>query len=171
MAELTAPRPAEYHSEDIGLNQLAVWTHPTAPNEPLPPNDSFLPEQEFSTTAGEEYFLEPDNQRDLQRILRDSRLRSKLIAGGVVVAVLALSAIAYVYWPAAVEKTDTAKAEIPSTVQSAPVVPVQAVPRNAERAFVEPSAVAWPHLPLSTEAFPKIGEAAQVTHGRPRVVR
>ena len=171
MVEATAARLKGYNSAEIAIGQLVdLWDPPMVSSEAPSADEGFQYEKAFDATAGNEHFYQPSDESDMHQILRGSGSQGKLITGITVLATLALGALAYVYWPAAVEKTDIENAEVTSAVQSAPgsaaqspaVAPVEAAPRRSEPTFVAPAVLAWPDLPPTgtVAAFPQIAAAA-----------
>jgi hypothetical protein len=152
-----------YSSADSGADHAAdSWVSPIAPTESSPTNDSFLRDQAFGATPGDDEFYQPARESDWQPILTSFRSHRKLIVGTAMVAALSVVGLAYAFWPSAGEKATTQAAETTSAVQSSPVAPVPAAPRISEPSRAGLSVVAWPDLPASgtLEASPQIAAAA-----------
>jgi hypothetical protein len=131
-AELTPPFSG-YNSTENGIGQAmgASWTSLPA-TEPPHPDDSFPREQDFDATTGDAHFFQPPEERDLHKTLTGSGLQHKLITGSVVVAMLAIGAFSYAFWPTALEKKEAQSVEAASIEQSAPVAPIEPAAQLAE---------------------------------------
>ena len=164
-ADLSKTTLNAYSSVESSVDHLAnSWGPPIAPTELSHADDSFLGEQAFGATLGDEHLFEPAQQSDLHQILTSFGSRRKLIVGSAVVATLGVAALAYVFWFSAGEKTRTQTAETTATVQSSPVA---ADPRTPAPYPASVSAPAWPDPPASApvEASPQVAPAARTGGG------
>jgi Bacterial SH3 domain len=164
-ADLSKTTLNAYSSVESSVDHLAnSWGPPIAPTESSHADDSFLGEQAFGATLGDEHLFKPAQQSDLHQILTSFGSRRKLIVGSAVVATLGVAALAYVFWFSAGEKTRTQTAETTATVQSSPVA---ADPRTPAPYPASVSAPAWPDPPASApvEASPQVAPAARTGGG------
>ena len=167
-ADLSKTTLNAYSSAESSVDHLAnSWGPPIAPTESSHADDSFLGEQAFGATLGDEHLFKPAQQSDLHQILTSFGSRRKLIVGSAVVAALGVAALAYVFWFSAGEKTTTQTAETTATVQSSPVAPVRADPRTPAPYPTPLSVPAWPDPPASApvEASPQVAPAARTGGG------
>jgi hypothetical protein len=140
-ADLSETTLDAFSSAESSVDHLAnSWGPPIAPTDSSHADDSFLGEQAFGATLGDE---QPAQQSDLHKIL--------------------VAALAYVFWFSAGEKTRTQTAETTATVQSSPVAPVRADPRTPAPYPASFSVPAWPDPPASApvEASPQVAPAAR----------
>jgi hypothetical protein len=163
-ADLSETTLNAYSSAESRVDHLAnSWGPPIAQTESSHADDSFLGEQAFSATLGDDHLFKPAWQRDLYQILTSFGSRRKLIVGSAVVATLGVAGLAYVFWFSAGERTMTQTAETTATVKSSPVAPVRASPGTPAPYPAPLSVVAWPDPPASgpIEASPQVAPAAR----------
>jgi hypothetical protein len=167
--ELTGARLHEHSSGRLGLDEVA--TGPSiVPTEPSPADDSFLREQDFGATAGDEHFFYPAKEHELQQILRGSGSQRKLIAGSVVVVALTVGALAHFFWPASGGKQIETE-QVSPAVDSAPAASVQAAPRATEASLVAPTAISASDLPTSLNSSPSASTAPTATSSTTETAR
>jgi hypothetical protein len=81
-ADLSKTTLNAYSSAESSVDHLAnSWGPPIAPTESSHADDSFLGEQAFGATLGDEHLFEPAQQSDLHQILTSFGSRRKLIVG------------------------------------------------------------------------------------------
>jgi Bacterial SH3 domain len=152
-ADLTEVALDGYRSPRSRVDMARSWAPPISPLEPATDGDTSLEEETFDAIPADEHLFQPAERSDISQILIGG-LQRKLIVGAAIVATLAVGVLAYLFWPAAGEKTKTETAEAAPAAQSEPDITGQAAPRIPEA----PTAVASPNLPPSgiIESSPQI---------------
>jgi hypothetical protein len=162
-AELTDTGLDGHNSPRGRIDVAPSWAPPISPMEPAADGDPYLGEETFDTAPPDEHLFQTAERSDIYEILMGFGLQQKLIAGGAVVATLAVGILACLFWPAADEKTKTETATAASAVESEPEITGHAAPRIPERSLSAPTAVALSALPSSGH----IGSSSQVAATAP----
>ena len=161
-AELIEVGQDGYRSPRSRVDVDHAWSPPISPLEPATNGDPSLGEETFDAIPADEHLFQPAERSDISQTLMGFGLRRKLIVGAAIVATLAVGVLAYLFWPAAGEKTKTETAEAAPAAQSEPDITGQVAPRIAEPSLSAPTAVARPDLPPSgiIESSPQIAVTA-----------
>jgi hypothetical protein len=160
-AELTDARRNGYSPGETGVDNVGHFcVPPIASTQASTDADTFLVEQAFDATPGDEHFFQAAEQSEIQRIPMGFGSQRMLIFGTGVVVALAIGILAYVFWSSGGEKKEMETAEAAPAVQ--PVAPVQVAPRSQEL-LSGPTAIAWPDGP--TSGF--LGSSAQIAAAAP----